>query len=545
MAKGIGRNAACPCGSGNKYKRCCGSSLHGEMLERARHDAVQSAGLLHFQRERQQGKGRPIVAAKQGEYWSVAVGRRIFRGHWKTFTDFLFDYIRGVVGMAWGQAEIHKPEVEKHPIIRWYQKLCLLQAEYIKVPGQIASMPMQGVVVAYLGLSYDLYTLEHNEESTPSPGIRERLLNRLRHPDQFAGARYEIRVAAMFLRAGFRLEWEDETDGTTTHGEFLAVFPETGRKFWIECKIRQREAGATTERLGKFVGLVSSALQKKAEQERFIFVDLNTPAQERLSKDSSDWRDWAVGRLRMLEGSPAGRDLPSALIMVTNFPEQYHLDTNVPDAGGAIEGFKREDYRLGVPMTLSEAINKREKNMEVESFLQSMMEHQDLPSTFDGSIPGLDGNVDRLVIGRSYELDEAVSGVLVDACVVEDQKKAMAVFRRSDGTQAITFVPMSDSEIQAWKRYPETFFGVMRDPQKGISNALELYDFFLRSYRESSKETLLEQISQGHDVSAIKDLTQEEIAKFWAERTTEAAAHHAGGFPIPQWAARLRPPPQS
>lgn len=507
-------------------------------------EAQRQSQLLRLQRERQQGKGRPIIAAPNGEHWIVAVGRRIRKGPWKTFPDFLFDYIRDVLGGEWGQAEIHKPDKEKHPVIHWYQTLCLQQAKHIQTPGQVTSMPKYGAASAYLGLAYDLYTLEHNEESTPDPGIRDRLLNRLRHPDQFVGARYEIRVAAMFLRAGFQLSWEDEADGSMTHGEFTATFPDTGRSFWVECKIRQRESALSGQKLGKFVGLVSDALRKHTDNERFVFVDLNTPAQPRLDADKSDWRDWAVGRLRMLEGSPAGRELPPSLVMVTNYPEHHHLDALVPDAGGAIEGFKMEAYRSGAKMTLREAIERRERNVEIEALLRSMAEHHDIPSTFDGKIPGIDGAVDRLIIGHAYEIAPGESGVLVEACVIEEQKKVAAILRREDGAQFIADIPMSDMELDAWRRYPETFFGVMRDPQRGVSNVLDLYDFFLRSYLQSPKESLLRQVAEYQDVSLLADMSHEDVAKLHAERTAGAAVNHVGGFPVPTWVERLRPPPR-
>jgi hypothetical protein len=516
-----------------------------EMISRGMAEAERQASVLCLQRERQQGKGRPIIAAKNGEHWVVVVGRRICKGPWKTFPDFLLDYVRWTLGEAWGQAEIGKPEAEKHPIIRWYQALCLVQAKHIHTPGEVSSMPKYGVVSAYLGLAYDLYTLEHNEDSTPGPAIRDRLLNRLRHPDQFVGARYEIRVAAMFLRAGFRLVWEDESVGNVTHGEFTATFPETGRSFWVECKIRQRSTGLSQERLGKFIGLVSDALRKTTDQERFVFVDLNTPAQPVLNRDQPDWRDWAVGRLRMLEGSPAGRTLPRAFVMVTNYPDHHHLDALVPDAGGAIEGFKMDDYRAGAKMTLREAIARRDRNIEIEALLHSMAEHHDIPSTFDGTIPGIDGAADRLIIGRRYEIAPGSSGVLVEACVAEDQKKVAMILRREDGSQVLAECPLSDVELEAWRHYPETFFGVMRDPQQGVSSVLDLYDFFLRSYLQSSKEALLEQMGQSHDVSHLADLSQEQVASFYAERTAEAALSHTGGFPIPTWVERLRPPPSS
>jgi hypothetical protein len=40
--------------------------------------------------------------------------------------------------------------------------------------------------------------------------LQERLIGRLKHPDQFQGARYELAMAATMIRAGFDLEYEME-----------------------------------------------------------------------------------------------------------------------------------------------------------------------------------------------------------------------------------------------------------------------------------------------------------------------------------------------
>jgi hypothetical protein len=36
--------------------------------------------------------------------------------------------------------------------------------------------------------------------------------------------------------SGFALEFEDETDSTTSHVEFVATYPKTGKKFSVEVK---------------------------------------------------------------------------------------------------------------------------------------------------------------------------------------------------------------------------------------------------------------------------------------------------------------------
>jgi hypothetical protein len=542
----VGRNDPCPCNSGKKYKRCHGRPAYQDLITHVAKGAQKRATVLKIQRERQQGKGRPIISTAMGELRIVVVGRQNFRGPWITFTDFLHDYIKLTLGSPWGNAEMAKQPEERHPLIHWYAALGELQRQHSKGQSVITATPAHGVVRAYLGLAYDLYTLEHNIDSAPKPATWQRLLHRLRHPDQFVGARYEVRIAAILLRAGFVLEWEDETVGTSTHGEFTATFPPTGRQFWVECKIRQpKTAKDAAKGLGKFLALVSNALRKSTDKERIIFVDLNTPAKVRADKNSSDWRDWAVGCLRTFEGSPEGRKLPPAIVIITNYPDQHHLDSLVPDAGAAVEGFKMDDYRTGTAMPLHEAIERRDRRPEVEALTKSMGEHTDIPSTFDGEIPELMGIENRLLIGRKYEIEPGKVGTLTEACLIETERKAAAVIQLNDGSQAIWTIPLSDNEVSAWRRYPETFLGELRPPNGSVTNLLELYDFFLSSLDKTSKENILAQLPvQGEDAPQT-DLSRDELAKCLAERMTTNAARMSSGFPLPEWAARLRKPPRS
>ena len=124
----VGRNDPCPCGSGKKYKKC-----HGD-LSRLEHIAqVMSAvpamqarqAAREHQRIEQQGLGKPIIAAKMDNgIQFVAVKNRLMHStKWKTFHDFLIDYLKSAIGPEWGNAELQKPFDQRHPIFVWYHKL--------------------------------------------------------------------------------------------------------------------------------------------------------------------------------------------------------------------------------------------------------------------------------------------------------------------------------------------------------------------------------------------------------------------------------------
>jgi len=238
----LGRNDPCPCGSGKKYKRCCGDPLS----VRASDPPNSESHYEHFRadeliRQQQQGLGRPIIATKTGDQRLVVVGDSLYHSpKWKTFPDFLSDYLKMVLDREWGNSEIKKPLHNRHTILQWYDEYCAYQRRYLYSSGAIISSPMTGVVYCYIGLAYSLYLLKHNVE------LQDLLIHRLKNQANFQGAYYELIVANSLIRAGFDLVLEDETNSTTKHCEFAAISKKTGKRYWVEAKMR-----AVTGLLGK------------------------------------------------------------------------------------------------------------------------------------------------------------------------------------------------------------------------------------------------------------------------------------------------------
>ena len=165
----IGRNKPCPCGNGKKYKHCHGYSgqlpfSSPVLAEAIRHSREKLEAQRRVQ-EVQQGRGKPIISAKFNDHQIVAVGNQIhFSNTWKTFIDFLGDYIRTKLNPEWGNAQLAKPLHDRHVILQWYDAVCRLQAKSIKRPGEPANMEVIGVLACYYGLAYALYLIEHNVE---------------------------------------------------------------------------------------------------------------------------------------------------------------------------------------------------------------------------------------------------------------------------------------------------------------------------------------------------------------------------------------------
>lgn len=212
----------------------------------------------------QQGLGKPIISARGSNgYQIVIVNNRIYGANgWNTFHDFLRSHMAELLGQEWGNSELNKPVEERHPILVWFQKIIEQQQLLCKLPGQNLNTPSTGAVAAYLYLAYDLYALDHNAE------LQNKLINRLKHQEQFLGARYEVQVAAMMARAGFSLEFEDEDDRTSRHCEFTATYLLTGKKFSVEVKKNAGKVDKSTHHISQ------ALLKKRTTIESFLLTSI-------------------------------------------------------------------------------------------------------------------------------------------------------------------------------------------------------------------------------------------------------------------------------
>ncbi len=172
---------------------------------------------------------------------------------------------------------------------------------------------MNGDLVAFLSFAYDLFTLADNAE------VQKSLFDRLRKPDQYQGARYEMFVAASLLRAGFKIAFEDESDSTTSHCEFTATSNQTSRSFSVEAKSRHRKSpdDEATPKSGMY-RLMQRALAKKASHERIIFADVNMPPDDQPLFQVA-WHQEVAASLNELEQKQNTADpWPQALVFFTN-----------------------------------------------------------------------------------------------------------------------------------------------------------------------------------------------------------------------------------
>jgi hypothetical protein len=503
----VGRNGRCPCGSGKKFKHC-----HGVLdthypprsldLERLRQNAAARERI----RQAQQGLGKPVVSAQWQEQQFVAVGSALhYSKSWKTFIDFLSDYLKTKIGGEWGNAEIAKPLAERHPLMQWYEALCYLQRQHITTPGKPVKMPVTGTVACFYSVAYGLYLLDHNAE------LQARLLRRLKNHGTFQGAYYELQVASAFILAGFTLALEDETDPGQKHCEFNATSPITGKTYWVEAKMRAvaGELGRTTadgtkspNPLSSLIKHLNLALAKPAERERMIFLDLNADMSEDVSDENRPPFVEAVNRrLRNYEKNELPEE-EKAYVLVTNL--NFHKK---PDALAQLVawpvGLGIGDFNNRGFYRLSDRYMQDRVHADVFRVAEGLSKILTWPATFDGSLPsvGLHGERPPVQIGETYNFEgagphcEDLVGTVTSAIKLEAEKSVTDAISCPDGKSYLLKESVSDAQLADYRAHPDAYFGQIVRPQKGIKSPQDMFEFFMHAYAEMPRDQLLKHMN--------------------------------------------------
>jgi hypothetical protein len=303
------------------------------------------------------GKVRPAIQADWKEQKWVAVGNKLFNSaNWKTPADFLSDYLKHVMTPAWGNAELGKPLPDRHPVMQWYDATCRLQATMKQQAGPdgVFGVAPSGAMRAYMLLAFDLYALQHHSAE------QARLVHRLRHRDQYQGARHELFAAATSIRAGYDIEYEDESDRSCKHTEFTATHRQTGVSIWVEAKSKHRSGvlGMAGERepddeiRTRLDGLINDALKKPHRHSLAIFLDLNLPPNSP-SHLTTEWFTIFVDPI-LRDIDRKGEEDPWDLLVFSNQPDHYATDDARAPAGYVVAMFGKNS-RIG-PQPPSELV---------------------------------------------------------------------------------------------------------------------------------------------------------------------------------------------
>jgi hypothetical protein len=337
----IDRNSPCPCGSTNKFKRCCGKLTKQSMLSITTKipDEVKKQIERKLSQEQayvsSHGKGKPIITTEFKDWRFVAAGNELHyaqKDKTQYFPDFLSNYIRSKLSPEWGNAEIAKPLEERHQILQWYDSMCHFQLKQQPQEDGTYKTSANGSMLSWNRLAYDLYLIKHNAE------LQEEVLNRIKNKQQFQGARFELTVAASMIVAGFEINFEDENDRSKKHTEFIASHP-SDVQIAVEAKSRHRNGvlgfgeslGTTLEDQIPKVAverLINRALAKNPDIPFFIFIDVNLPYSEE-NQEGNPWFKEMVKTVEKICQRFKPGEFPANAIFFCNDPT-YQEQEKVP-----------------------------------------------------------------------------------------------------------------------------------------------------------------------------------------------------------------------
>ena len=346
MAKQIGRRSPCHCGSGARYKNCCEKKDRGEIPGIRVQKIDESTVSPEVQEFVRRARAQPAAVTANSVPWVLKDGRRMVAGkaclharpREEAFSNFLVHHLKWTLGRDWFDAQIAKPAAEQDQISVLLRGLYDWQVENMQHPERRVGRgwlgPPSGLATAAMTLAYDVYCLERIGALPP------RLLNRLKDPLEFQGARYEIAVAAIFRRAGCGLEWT--TPGPGRRCEFIASHEDTKERAGVEAKSRRRPgilghpgtANPDAPQRVDVEHLIDDALAQAPDEliPFVVFIDVNQPplpAQHPLDLP------WFPGLPEYLEskskGTPADPDSFTAFV-VTNYSHHWLGTAKVPDS---------------------------------------------------------------------------------------------------------------------------------------------------------------------------------------------------------------------
>lgn len=362
MSFKIGRNDPCPCGSKKKYKKC-----HPDVPPEVLYKELVLKKMVKGEEEERRWKAKygdvrqPIWIDHQG-HRVVASGKKLHiqklkqPGH-RFFADFLIKYLDATLGKEWGQAELSKPFDQRHVLVQWRTK-CLeyMQKQTRNPDGTFCAIP-SGFTAAYLNLAYDLHVVEDNGP------LDDDLMSRLKHPDQFQGARHELFVEATCLRAGFTIEHENEKDRSKRHTEFTAIHKKTGQRISVEAKSKHHPG--ILGRPGKpkeedefdlrFGQLLNDAIAKNPPYPLAVFIDTNVPpatASHIFTSRTKEPPRRVIDLLKRIRKQHGGID-PFSLVVFTNHPHHYVDEDEIDPAKNTLSILSQKPK---IPVTYPEAL---------------------------------------------------------------------------------------------------------------------------------------------------------------------------------------------
>jgi hypothetical protein len=244
--------------------------------------------------------------------------------------NFMGQLLVNTLGQEWCAQQLARTDGTPHPIIEWYRDAMDWQQRHVVEDNRVRGI-LNGPAKAWFLLAFDMWVLQHHALLAP-------LLRRLRNPREFHGARYELTNYALFLRAGFDVERDPETDNRVGHVEFFATQRQTRERVEVEAKCRYRPGvlgfpaagyNPTLNPQPNVTGVLRAALRKSTTGPYVVCIELNLPPTQSAEETQARFKA-AQTEIDHLTQEYANNDeaFPITVVVLTNYPHHYGL----PDA---------------------------------------------------------------------------------------------------------------------------------------------------------------------------------------------------------------------
>jgi hypothetical protein len=213
----------------------------------------------------------------------------------------------------------------------------------------------------------------------------------------------------------------------------------------------------------------------------------------------------------------------SAYLFLTNVPYHRMLDKPLHTALVAF-GLGIPDFSKPGSYRLSDIYRRKRKHIDAHDIIDSFAKYPQLPITFDDSLPSesLDG-IPPIKMGETYAFEGMPThdGILVatvtSATVLEPEKKAYIGVTDQNGCSHILTQPMTDGQLADYRAHPEAYFGKLQYVGEGVSNPYDLFEFFMKSYKDLSRAALVERLAGYLDANALAAMTDEDLRAVYCE----------------------------
>ena len=332
----------CGCRSGKKFENCCETFIDF---------MIASNRILNSL--------RPVIGLSYQNELCVGINNKTYyKNNCRGFWDFLEYYIVHLLGLDWFNKP-YESKSSRHPLIKWCESLEHIAEKSKATPDRVRTVTAHEI--AYMSFAYCLYLMENYNL------LNNKQIERLKDINQFQGMYHEVTVISNFIRAGYEIEYEDESDGSSSHCEFVATSKIDGKKFSVEAKSRSRSGvlGCPGERNDAEIkveihNLLYKALKKQAQYTRIIIIDVNMPPIENISQNLKDipWFEDIIATIEKKE---------TILIKGKKAPPAYIIFTNNPHDWTDMLGFNRGGQTIGlgfnIPGFKTSMLNHKSKYM--------------------------------------------------------------------------------------------------------------------------------------------------------------------------------------